>query len=88
MKAILEAKHEVMKEQCGDAVTYIGMEVTRRRTRVHRYGVNMGKRILTMGADFGIKAPGKKLTNPARSTIPVFMEHLSADAGMYESVNR
>lgn len=88
IKAILEAKYEEMKEQCGDSVTYIGMEVTRLRTGTQRFEVNMGKRILTMGADFGIKAPSKCVINPAKSANPRFMSHPSADQGRYEDRNR
>ena len=66
VKGLLESKYEEMKEQRGERVTYIGMEIYQPKGS-SRFHVNMSQRIKTMGADFGIVSPAKMRANPAKT---------------------
>ena len=65
MKKILEDKYEALKEQEGEKVTYIGMEITQREGRFY---VCMASRIAQLEGDFG-DLPRSKTppANPART---------------------
>lgn len=77
VKAILESRYAEMKEQRGERITYIGMEVYQPKgsSRLH---VNMERRIKAMGVDFGIETPSKVRANPAK-TASSFMQAPSVD---------
>jgi hypothetical protein len=86
VKAILEGKYESMKEQTGDLIMYIGMEIRQvvNRTSIQ---VNMAERIRVMGKDFGIEVPTKLRANPAKTT-PSFMSPPSENDEKFADVKR
>jgi hypothetical protein len=69
VKAILENKYEKLKEQTGQNLTYIGMEIEQSR---EYFKVNMARRIGVLVTDFGDQGSDTvskraNLSNPART---------------------